>query len=257
MATAINTNDFIYPEPKNITRDIMLRNPHDGILSLLPSKWFLKGWIELIENVNKYIIKKFDVDTEGNGIIRKGTKLYHGSLNDDIDFTKFKNKITFFGIDIIISLWYIYELQCWKTNLKNGTIYEFVVTNDINVVHLSNLYKHPKEQSICKKSACIHPQTAFHGSVQASPPYDLSIEFTMNVFNNPDNIKLIRKHTVNANLLRENVRKLSKEFNPVSAIINSVNIDVVSLKPQQIARKTQKKGFLNFFKKTRKLSNTK
>lgn len=114
-----------------------------------------------------------------------GTKLYHSSFEY---YQKFdKDCFTYFGIDIIIALWYLFELSGHN---NYGYIYEFNVIKDIPVYIMKKITDHPKETSkndgtICQKKeiACIHPQYAYHGYPLDVNENDkeISTELTMNL----------------------------------------------------------------------------
>jgi hypothetical protein len=120
--------------------------------------------------------------------IPEGTKLYHSSFKYYQNFDN-KNRFTYFGIDIIIALWYLFELSPKYPDSEKGYIYEFNVKKDIPVYILKNIKVHPKDTSICqnKKIACIHPQYAYHGYPLDVNENDkeMSTELTMNLKNYP------------------------------------------------------------------------
>jgi hypothetical protein len=150
----------------------------------------VKGHIEsLLSYFKENVLKKYDVpltiesDKDTTIIeyyIPKGTRLYHGSLDFNLQFTD--DRITFFGIDIIISLWYLLEL---RRDNKYGVIYEFEVVEDIPVYVLENITNHPYNwggkgaKCRIKEFACIHPQYAYHGTPDNFG--ELSSEITINL----------------------------------------------------------------------------
>ena len=116
-----------------------------------------------------------------------GTKLYHSSFKYYQTFDR--DCFTYFGIDIIIALWYLFELSGHN---NYGYIYEFNVIQDIPVYIMKKITDHPKETSkndgtICQneKIACIHPQYAYHGYPLDMNENDkeMSTELTMNLKN--------------------------------------------------------------------------
>lgn len=203
--------EFVYPI---ISNDHLPKlNPY-GMLSFLPWNWMYTQWDEPITRNNNYIKEKY-----ADGYLPIGTKLYHGSL-EQLDFKALKrDRITFFGLDVVISLWYILELS-GKYVTTIGKLYEFKVIKPIPLMLLEPLYDHPKGDPYCRRTqiACIHPQLAFHGSVDTSPPYDLSIELTMNMKYFKDHIQLTQTYIVDTSILYNNRRALFTEFNPVEAI---------------------------------------
>jgi hypothetical protein len=197
-------------------------NPYGLFNSILPWNWLNSKWSSPIKTNIEYIESL-------KGYIPVGTSLYHGSLDHHLDFNKLKkDKITFFGLDAIISIWYILELEhIFIMNRRNiithGKLYEFKVIKPIPIHILHELYDHPNFYSVCKKNeiACIHPQIAFHGTGDAYPPYDLGIEITMNMKYFSSYIKLHASHIVNIETLYKNRRKLFSQFNPIEAIVDS------------------------------------
>ena len=115
-----------------------------------------------------------------------GKKLYHSSFKYYQNFDN-KDLFTYFGIDIIIALWYLLEESPKYKDKINGYIYEFNVKKDIPVYILKNIKDHPKETSICQneKIACIHPQYAYHGDPMRVNDKEMSTELTMNLKNYP------------------------------------------------------------------------
>jgi len=166
-----------------------------------------------------------------NNIIPVKTKLYHGSMADNIVFDK--PQITFFGIDVVISLLILpeqrermlrtefenyysldeKELEELKNRHPTGYLYEFEVVKNIPFNLLEDLCnQHPSSVEICKTQPCLHPQIA------PEDPIHLSTELTMDLKDYKDHIQLKKKYEVDVNLLDKNQKKLFSEFNPVSAI---------------------------------------
>ena len=206
-------NRFQYPLK---TKSIPTYNPH-GLCCNLNDEWHA-----LVQDNITYIKNKF------TDCITVGTKLYHGSLQHDLNFNDLNNKdrITFFGLDVVISLWYILEINTFRNKMINGKLYEFDVVKDIPFNLLCELTNNPKDYNIYKKSAisCIHPQVAFHGDTDSGPPYDLCIELAMNVEYFKDYIKLKQTYIVDPFVLNNN--KYKTDFNPVESIIE---IELVEL----------------------------
>ena len=237
---------FIYPKLKKLPKS----NPHNicDLSPYIPKSLIPKEWEKPIKNVNTRIDSILQ-----NDCIPVGTKLYHGSLNNDVTFNP--NKITFFGIDVLISLWYILEMRMntikrleehheyvrkhtqkqyirknkysrKKININKiyGTLYEFITTKPIRVTNkIIELSNHPKNNKKCQNDdVCIHPQIIYHGDPD-SPPYDLGIEVTLNVSTYKDSIKLNKKYSVNPVILYINRFKEFSEFNPIDAIVSSTS----------------------------------
>ena len=205
-------NMFQYPLKTKYS--IPKYNPY-GLYSEICCNLFNDEWRNLVQNNITYIENKF------TNCITVGSKLYHGSLQHDLNFNDLKNKeqITFFGLDVVISLWYILEMNTFRNKMCNGKLYEFVVVKEIPFNLLCELTDNPKDCNIYKKSAisCIHPQIAFHGDTESDPPYDLCIELAMNMKYFKDHIKLKQTYIVDPFVLHNN--KYKNDFNPVDSII--------------------------------------
>ena len=142
-----------------------------------------------VEYIKNRVLTKYDEPVIIGGetveyYIPKGTKLYHSSL--DFYQTFDEDRITFFGIDIIISLWYIVEMNNKKYK-RFGVIYEFDVIKDIPVYILESIGDHPYNtygpgtKCRSKEYACIHPQYAYHKEPNSFG--EMSMEVTMNLSN--------------------------------------------------------------------------
>jgi hypothetical protein len=145
---------------------------------------------EQLRFLKEKLLQQFDIPVRSNGVdmkyyLPKGTKLYHGSLDfylmfDPSCITCSPNRLTFFGLDITLALWYLYELNL-RQHKGYGVIYEFEVVEDIPVHILDEIDEHPFDNKECSRKgvACIHPQYAYHGSTVNFG--ELSIELTMNL----------------------------------------------------------------------------
>ena len=191
MASALSYRDdpdigkFI----KELNMDVpVCSNPfiqHDG--DTIVDKMTREREWNILENRIKNFVKK-NVMT-GDGYLKEGLKLYHSSLDSNLDFDNFdKDKYTFFGLDIVISLWYILEMsesQEEKTGElpKYGYLYEFELKEPLKVnKYLEYIGQHPSEDDDCriKLGVCVHPQITFHGNSRFNQgPFDLSIEVTL------------------------------------------------------------------------------
>lgn len=167
--------------------------------------------------------------------LKKGTLLFHGTTNKILKLND-KNSISFFGLDIVISLWYILEEIYNKNDLKknkfasvNGYIYEFELIKDLPISKILNILNiNPKDSiSGCEndiKTVCLHPQIAFHGSsVQTAmrtiiPKFDLCSEITFVYKEYKDYLKLNKIYIVDPLILHKNANKIS--FDPVESIVN-------------------------------------
>ena len=184
-----------------------------------------KEWVPLVKKMKTHY-KKFE---RGNKLyLPKGTKLYHGSteypfLGDAPD----KNKITYFGLDIDISIWYILELVRLEHFKKKqdfsrfGFLYLFTLTEDIEIDKLIDIiYTNPKDTRECNKtgSVCLHPQVVLRGTTDDSPNiYKLSSEVTLHYPVYESKLSLDRVYLVDPLLLEQN--KLNRTWKPRNAII--------------------------------------
>lgn len=100
-------------------------------LEYIKEKEFIKLYEEPYTEIEGYTLEYY---------IPKGTKLYHGSFIYYQNFDKVQH--TYFGIDIIIALWYLHETA--PSNINYGYIYEFDVIKDIPVYILNSIDNHPK-----------------------------------------------------------------------------------------------------------------
>ena len=145
-------------------------------LEYIKEKEFIKRYEEPYPKIGDYEIQYY---------IPKGTKLYHGSFTY---YQKFdRDQHTFFGIDIIIALWYLFE-QSEKEALgfydeNYGYIYEFDVIKDIPIHIYNRINPNPKNNPICmeKEIACIHPQYAYRGNSATTNQKEMSTELTINL----------------------------------------------------------------------------
>lgn len=210
---------MIYPIISN--NELPTINPYDLTLKEMDKY----GWDEPYQENIKYIQKTFS-----DNVIPVGTILYHGSNEHNLNFNELKkDRITFFGLDFVISIWYILELQrrYMFTKYKHGMLYEFKVIEPIPIHLIHSLFDHPNYVSICNKEkiACVHPQIGFHGSsINTYPPFELGIEVTMNMKHFKNHIQLIKTHVVDVNILRENKYFLFNKFDPKKAILETTKI---------------------------------
>ena len=198
--------NFVYPIPFPVP----LSNPYD--YPEVPVEWETP-----ITNTLMHISELVE-----NNHIPIDTKLYHGSLDHHLDFNRLtRDEITFFGIDVVISLWYIFEMQL-HSHFKLGKLYECVVIKPIPVKIITDLFDNPKENESCisEPIGCIHPQISFHGDGNSGPPCDLSIELSMNMKYFKDYIKVVKTYVVDPSILYENIDKSFSEFNPIQSIIS-------------------------------------
>ena len=205
----------------------LLSTPLSTILSKNPfKKTYLESFLPTFDSEEwkplvKKMIKHYEkiIIRKNNKIfLPKGTKLYHGSLEYPfLPASKSKadiRRMTFFGLDIDISIWYILELigleRFNKSNNFNrfGFLYLFVITQDIEIHTLINLINdNPKEIRSCNKlgNVCLHPQVAFRGDVFNAPSiYKLSSEITLHYQRYETHLKLEKVYIVDPLILEMN-----------------------------------------------------
>lgn len=180
-----------------------------------------KVYKEGIENMLKYYDKLLK-EVNGTKYLPKGTILYHGSLDYPFyaDSKEVKN-IIYLGLDMDISMWYIYEsIMKQQYNLKSlkdkltgsksfkryGFLYAFKLTKDLPINHIiDKLYLNPKELKRCKKNTCLHPQVSYRG-----PDFNYVIgskihsELTLNYYSYRDSLEIIRIYIVDGLSLHSN-----------------------------------------------------
>jgi hypothetical protein len=200
-----------------------------------------------------------------NYYIPVGTKLYHSSF---IYYQKFdQDRVTYFGIDIIIALWYLLE-ESEKSEYSDknyGFIYEFDVIKDIPVYILENIKHHPYNMVgdgfICqnKEIACIHPQYAYHGDPLHVNEKDkeMSTELTMNLKKYPIGEYIKRAthpitekeiiYLVSINNLREIAKKKLQFSN-----YNSIRPSIVGMVIPDNNQNSKKGGYRRVLRKTKK-----
>jgi|694.fasta_scaffold132688_1 hypothetical protein len=134
-----------------------------------------------------------------------GTKLYHGTRNANLDIQRLKDKITFLGLEPMISIWYTAEEY---GRGKFGYVYEFEVVRPIPIDYIiPDLATNPKDVKLCVKGAvCVHPQITFH-NVDESGPKDLSVEVTLMLKKMINNgyLRLIQRFRTSIQNLKEMV----------------------------------------------------
>ena len=185
-----------------------------------------KKWEPYVKDVMSYYLPKLKKVNDVY-FIPKGTLLYHSSHKSDI--SEYNNKrLTFFGFDANISIWYILEMmlntkQLNKPVPKHYYLHEFKLDNDIRITKLWNtMLKNPLDVKECLKydSVCVHPQLVFHGmsiNTKKHELYDLSLEVTLFVKKYINSVlKKNRLFLVDPLILNKNSN--NKNFNPFDNI---------------------------------------
>ena len=208
--------------------DIIEKHPIKKTLfeSFLPT-FDHKEWLPLVQKMKKHY-DKILIKIGGKLYLPRGTKLYHGSTeypflgnNPNI------KRITFFGLDIDISIWYILELVRLEHFKKRdnfsqyGFLYLFTLTEDLEIHKLIELINtNPKDTRKCGKvgNVCLHPQVVFRGTTDDSPNiYKLSSEVTLHYPVYESQLSLDRVYVIDPLVLEQN--KLDREWNVRNAVI--------------------------------------
>ena len=155
----------------HLLKDTLTHNPFDRSLyqSLMnkdKSEWFKLRDKILVHMEDQLIYNPLNKQK----YLPKGTMLYHGSLEYPFLSDSYKNKMTFFGLDTTISLWYILELMQDSESIfkkqypRFGYLYAFRLKKDLPVTKIiKTIYKNPKDSWHCrmnKESVCIGPQVS-------------------------------------------------------------------------------------------------
>ena len=147
---------------KVYSKDPMERGLYN-LLFGLDEETFRDGVEQMLKYYNK-LLKEVD----GVKYLPKGTILYHGSLVYPFYAdSQAVQSITYLGLDMDISMWYIYELlmhqQYGFKSLKDkitgsesfkryGFLYAFKLVKDLPITHvIDKLHLAPKELRRCKK----------------------------------------------------------------------------------------------------------
>lgn len=212
-----------------------------------------KQWHNPVRQIITEMKNKIGKSSDNSFFLKKGTLLFHGSTRKNLKFDS-KKSITFFGLDIIISLWYILEEVYMKNDLKksdariNGYVYVFEVIENIPITKILKILNvNPKDRnSGCEQdlyTVCLHPQVAFHGSSVETimrsvvPLFDLSCEVTLNYNTFKDYLNLKEIYNVNPVILHENATNPS--FNPIDSITDG------EIFPEKISRMKYLELFYN------------
>jgi hypothetical protein len=168
---------------------------------------------ELIELEKKYNRIKSNASKE---FLPKGTILYHGSLNNNVNF--YNHGITYFGLDPEISLWYILELitdkQWFFNKNKIGYMYVVELKKDLYIDKIIlDIHDNPRS---CVGKVCAHPQAAIiMGNESYNKLYtEITIDFSENKYK--DIIDIIDICVIDTNVLKKNAKK--NDFDPRHSI---------------------------------------
>lgn len=213
------------------------------------------AWAQFSNTLMEKYLAAHTVEKNGVLYLKKGTKLFHGSRfnSTPVEMFSSKSRITFFGVEPKISLWYLLETcvnnvgacdsispciapdkgVCYfdesTQSLKSvvGYLYTLELVKDLPIFKYWNFINlHPDGAKGCTPSrysskpagVCIHPQVAYRGgSFSASDFHDLSIEVTLPFAEYESYFELINKQRVNVSELALHMN--SPHYNAVDAIL--------------------------------------
>jgi hypothetical protein len=199
---------------------------------------------EILAWYNKILMQK-----DGKFYLKKNTKLYHGSITYPfLGGQSNPNRMTFFGLDAIISIWYVLEeyllkndSKCFRKNQQKvpryGYLYEFELKEDLEITKIIKLLvSNPRNNAICrqkKEAVCLHPQVSFHGvdSYYRTLPnnFDLCNELTLH-YDFHKNIIGIPKRIFMIDPIRLYENRKNSNFNPIHSIVSiddKKNVDLL------------------------------
>lgn len=186
---------------------------YDKIPSLnksLPDEALSRAWAPYL----KYTTEKY-----GNGIIKAGTVLYHGSTEKNLQFRadKIRSGFIYFGLDPLISFWILSEHQ----EKGHGYVYQFTVNSDIKADYWNTIEQHPGETPKCKKNPCLHPQVALH-CYREEDYMEVTEELTL-PWNYLSKLTYNHSYIVDIAKLNQNCKKSIYEWSPIQAIVGLQN----------------------------------
>lgn len=139
---------------------------------------------EMLSRINKSRIRVYESDPfwgkmmksirikydTRDKIIPVGTTLYRGTLEEDGNYFYSKgNRIVYFGLDYLISLWF--TLEAWNTYKNSskilytkyyGYLHEYEVVEPIPYKFIPERRVHPLNVKACMSEPCVHPQQIDH-----------------------------------------------------------------------------------------------
>ena len=216
--------------------------------------------IDCVNTNNSYmentILKKNEFDllgTDDDGkYLPRGTKLYHGTLENNLKFTD-DIDITYFGLDFVISTWYTLEQSLdfreqTGNYIHTGILYEFELTDQLRIDRfIKDIDTHPSDVTQCMEGyTCLHVQFAYHDN-NLNPPFNICYELTLNTKELRDKIRLLNTYNVNLDLLYSNRKLNERIFDPKSSLSliqttnNPFNITTSIMSNFNVSRKVNKK----------------
>ena len=213
-------------------KDTLTHNPFERSLYQSFMNKDKDEWIDLRDRILVYMEDQL-IEVDGHKYLPKGTMLYHGSLEYPFLSGSYKNKMTFFGLDTTISLWYILELMQDSASIfkkqypRFGYLYASRLKKDLPVTKIiKTIYKNPKESFHCrmyKESVCIGPQVSIRGRFHTEMPdlYNISIELTLFYNHYKDYFELDSVYLVDPLALKMHDKDV--DFEPQKAILQKID----------------------------------
>lgn len=120
--------------------------------------------------------KRVDRMTRGiQQVIPVDTVLWHGTTREEPVFHP--GRITFFGLEPVISVWYTLEEAERTLHAGPAFVYQYRVVKPIPLDrYIPTIAEHPGVET------CLHPQVVLHGYFNYNAlmgPFDLSVELTL------------------------------------------------------------------------------
>ena len=211
-------------------KDTLTHNPWDRSFYQSFMNKDKSEWLELRDKILVYMENQL-IEVDGKKYLPKGTMLYHGSLEYPF-LSDLKNKMTFFGLDTSISIWYILELiqdlpsMFKKQYPRFGYLYAFRLKKDLPVTKIiKTIHENPKDFLHCRmnKSVCIGPQSTSRGNFREGVPdlYNISIELTFFYNYYKDYLELDSVYLVDPLALKLHDEDI--DFEPQEAILQKID----------------------------------
>ena len=213
-------------------KDTLTHNPFERSLYQSFMNKDKDEWIDLRDRILVYMEDQL-IEVDGHKYLPKGTMLYHGSLEYPFLSDSYKNKMTFFGLDTTISLWYILELMQDSASIfkkqypRFGYLYAFRLKKDLPVTKIiKTIHKNPKDSWHCrmnKEGVCIGPQVSVRGKFHKGMPdlYNISIELTLFYNHYKDYFELDSVYLIDPLALK--IHDEDVDFEPQKAILQKID----------------------------------
>lgn len=186
------------------------------------------SWKKITKDVLESFLKHSTIKREDGTYIKKGTRLYHASRHCpffyDNEALEKRDKMTFFGADPFISVWYSAEI-------KGKYLYVFKLKKDLKLDGKITSKKNPKDERECRKKTCIHPQYVLRcNTINPDSFYnpsgitEVGLEITVPYKKNKDHFQIEKVFELDYELLQKNCKKTLEEWDPRQAIKNEIKI---------------------------------